>query len=164
MHWEQWIAFEQDLNEHTGLNSCVIDHGGVRISAYRKWANPLCPLIRHDQKGRDAICDLNQALLQHQAPEGEIVVSRCPAGMVVLCLPVCHKGEQLGLIGGCGLLPEHGQVDKAVVGRATGLSASRIDEMSRGVGRLLAEDIVALGHYLKRQLHEVIETNVPEGG
>ena len=54
--WAKWVEFEREFNERSGWNSCIIDRQGLRITAYRKWANPLCPAIRGDPKGQAAIC------------------------------------------------------------------------------------------------------------
>jgi ligand-binding sensor protein len=150
--WGNWVQFEKEFNERTGLNCCVIDQDGVRVTAYRKWANPLCPAIRRERRGQILICDRLQSLYDN-APEtrNSLLVSTCRAGLIVICIPVWHEDTYLGLTGGCGLLHQEGQVDAMTVLNATELGISQIRELSRDIGRLLPQEIENLGQYLKRR-------------
>ncbi len=150
--WDSWVQFEKELNERTGLNSCVIDEDGVRVTAYRKWANPLCPAIRRDPRGQSMICGRLQSLYDN-APETKnaLLVSTCRAGFLILCIPVWNNDVFLGLVGGCGLLHQKGQIDAMTVQSATGLGISQIRELSGDIGRLLPQEIENLGQYLKQR-------------
>lgn len=152
----KWTEFEMEFNERSGLNACIMDKQGVRISAYRRWANSLCPAIRRDSKGQAAICDKVTAILLACAPEeGRLEMAVCCAGLAVLGVQVFHKGRFAGLVGGCGLLPEGGRVDALLVSRATGLGLQRIQELGNGIGIIRPPEIRALGHYLRQRFAEL---------
>lgn len=156
MPWAKWVAFEKEFNERSGWNSCIIDGEGLRITAYRKWANPLCPAIRGDPKGQAAICDrVGRLVWAGPQAEGELNITRCGAGMLVLAVPVHRQGRLLGFVGGCGPLPVGGEPDILVVSAATGLSMMRIRQLCKDIRRLSPSEVEALGRHLERRLNEM---------
>ena len=156
--WEDWVRFEKGINEKTGLNSCVIDQQGVRITAYHQWATPLCSVIRGDSNGRATVCDKLGLLLDDVwAEKGGLMVSKCLAGMLVLCVPVFWQGTMIGLVGGCGMLPENGALNPVAVSKATGFGIAKIQAVSKGIGILQAREIEALGKYLTKRIEKLME-------
>jgi len=152
----RWTEFEMEFNERSGLNACIIDGQGVRVSAYRRWANPLCPVIRREPMGQAAICEgVRDILLACKPEEGRLECAKCSAGLAILGIQVFHKDRFAGLVGGCGLLPEGGRVDALLVSRATGLGLKRIQELGMGVGVIRPPEIRALGHYLRQRFAEL---------
>ncbi len=157
---QQWVEFEKEFNERTGLNSCIIDENGVRITAYRNWANSLCPMIRGENKGLTAICGrIGERIMDINNLSSSPVIAQCEAGLMGVFQPVFSKGKFLGLVGGCGLLPDKGGVNASAVSTATGLGAIRIKTVSRDIGRLQPPEIESLGRYLKRRLREITLTD-----
>lgn len=145
-----------EFNERSGLNACIMDSQGVHVSAYRRWANPLCPVIRREPRGQNAICGrANSILLTCEPKEGRLEFSSCCAGLAVLGIQAFYKGRFVGLVGGCGLLPEGGCVDALLVSRATGLGLQRIQDLARGIGIIRPPEIRALGHYLQQRFTEL---------
>ena len=166
MPWGQWVEFEKEFNERTGLNCCLIDEDGVRITAYHQWANMLCTAIRGDKRGRMEICDRNKTMVEHLAGSREqMVVSCCPAGMVVACLPVYSAGKLVGLVGGCGMLPDNGSIDEMAVATPTGLSVKKIHSLVSEIGVLRPREIQALGNYLLGRLTDIMDSQpLRQGG
>lgn len=156
--WEKMVAYEKEFNERTGLNSCIIDQTGQRVTAYRNWANPLCPLIRGETKGSTCTCSKVREMLEAARPEGDMVISTCEAGMIILGIPVYKDGFLLGIMGGCGMLPEDGELNALAVSITTGLSISRIKLLCRDIGRINAKETKALGQYLRRRLKDITGT------
>ena len=157
MPWAKWVEFEREFNERSGWNSCVVDREGLRITAYRKWANPLCPAIRGDPKGQAAICDKVERRIRETAHEpGQIAVTRCGAGLLVLAVPVYRDGKLLGFVGGCGLLPVDGVPDTLAVSAATGLSITKIKELCLTIKQLDSSEMDAIGRHLQRRLNEML--------
>ena len=153
----QWVEFEKEFNERTGLNCCLIDEMGVRITAYHRWANPLCSAIRGDKRGRAVICERNRCLLEDRDdPEEVMVVDQCRAGLIVACIPVRIGGTLVGLVGGCGMLPGDGRVDALAVATPTGLSLQKIQSLSNDIGVLHPQEVLALGSYLLGRIGQVM--------
>ncbi len=157
MPWGQWVEFEKEFNERTGLNCCLIDEQGVRITAYHRWANPLCSAIRGDKRGRAVICDRNRCLMEDKGDtEDAMVVEQCRVGLIVACIPVRIDGSLVGLVGGCGMLPGDGRVDTLAVATPTGLSLQKIQSLSRDIEVLQPQEVLALGRYLHGRLGHVM--------
>lgn len=157
MPWAKWVEFEREFNERSGWNSCIVDRQGLRITAYRKWANPLCPAIRGDPKGQAAICDkAEHRIREADHAEGRLTVTRCGAGLLVLAVPVYRQGKLLGFVGGCGLLPVDGKADTLAVSAATGLSMTKIKELCCDIKQLDKSEMEALGRHLQRRLNELL--------
>ena len=158
MPWEEWVHFEKGFNERTGLNCCLIDQDGVRITAYHKWSNALCPAIRGDAAGRAAICEQIRSILAEVSPlEGGMRISTCRAGMLVICVPIMQEGLLLGFAGGCGMVPEHSAIDTLAVSKATGLSIAKIQGMARDIAALDPKEIDAMGKYLLGRIKDILE-------
>ncbi|BBD08487.1 PocR ligand-binding domain-containing protein [Desulfovibrio ferrophilus] len=157
---EQWIALEQELNERSGFNCCIIDEVGIRITAYRNWANPLCPKIRRDAKGLAEICaQVPSAIEALPLKRNEMRLTTCAAGLLVIAMPIFLGTDFVGYLGCCGLLPSGGRIDTLKVGLATGLSAQKIEQLSKGIERLNPKEIDAAGEYLKRRLEDILTRN-----
>ncbi len=153
----QWVEFEKEFNKRTGLNCCLIDEEGVRITAYHQWSNPLCSAIRGDKRGRSVICNRNMCLLDSRiGTEEAMVVDQCKAGLIVACVPIRSEGTVVGLVGGCGMLPGQGRVDALAVATPTGLSLHKIQSLSRDIGVLQPQEVLALGNYLYGRLGHII--------
>jgi ligand-binding sensor protein len=166
--WEAWVAFERDFNERSGMNCCSIDEEGVRVTAYKAWANRLCPVIRGSPRSARAICeDQTVELLEHAKSGTGAEVAACKAGLVRVFVPVRVKGRLLGMVGGCGLLPQDGEVNTIAISSTTGLGKDKIAALRRDIGRISPGEIEALVHHLEGEIQEIalqLEKKIQEGG
>ena len=64
------------------------------------------------------------------------VIGECDAGFVKISVPIFVEGEFLGAVGGCGLLPEGGEVETIMIEKTLGLSELEIAELTREVGSM----------------------------
>lgn len=165
---ENWVVFERAFNERSGLNCCSIDKEGMRVTAYKAWANRLCPLIRGSAKSARIICEDQVAAVLERAKKGEgPEVIPCKAGLVRVFVPVCVGKKLIGVFGGCGQLPKNGKVDAIVVSSATGFGKKKIAALRQGIGHISPGEIAALVHHLEGEVQEFIfqmNKNLKNGG
>jgi len=150
MSREEWSVFERELNERTGLHTCTYDDAGVKVTAYRKWSNLLCPVIRADQASALAICGVPQDAHATQARRDRMtVIDECEAGLVKICVPVFLGEEYLGQVGCCGVLMEGREVESDLVAMATGLTTMAVENLSKDIQRVTPDEIEALASNLE---------------
>ena len=100
---EEWIAFEQELNQRFGLDTNVFDINGYRISDFKQWANQLCPAIKATDKGQSFICAVAHMNVAGQAMQTKgPVIEECDAGLVKIVIPIYVKDEFIGAVGAWG--------------------------------------------------------------
>jgi len=152
MSREEWSVFEKEFNESTGLHTCTYDDEGVKVTAYRKWSNLLCPLIRADKRSALTICGVPQEVHAERARrEGRTVIDECEAGLLKFCVPVFLGDEYLGQVGCCGVLMEGREVDVEMVAMATGLSHEAVANLSEDIRRVTPDEAEVLACRLEEQ-------------
>jgi len=154
---EQWEELERELHERSGLNACVYDNEGNRITSYTAWANELCSLIKSYPQGVSTICAVaNQNFTSQASQTQEPVVSECDAGFVKFALPIVFRQEFLGTIGGCGHCLPDGEVETFLIHKALGIDEAQLERMAQEVQTITEEEINENIAYLQRRLQEVI--------
>ncbi len=154
-----WVALEKEINRRAGLNASVFDVNGIRITAYKKWANPLCPAIKANEKGQTFICAAaHQNIAAIAQKSRKPVVEECDAGMVKIVVPIFVGEEFLGGAGGCGLLlGEDGEVDPYLVHMTTGIAEDEVETLARGTARITMEEAEVLGEFIAEELARIVE-------
>ncbi|MBU4191583.1 MAG: PocR ligand-binding domain-containing protein [Pseudodesulfovibrio sp.] len=151
---EKWVELQQELHDRFHLNADVMDRDGTRLTG-NTWGNDLCRAIREDAKGHGAICAPAGQVFVHLMQEGRAAfVEECDAGMVRISVPVIKDGELLGSVGGCGLMPEEGEVDEFMVEMSTDMDAETVAG--------LAKTVPVASEQRVREILEFIEARVAE--
>lgn len=132
---EDWARLEDEIHERFGLNARLYDAKGFSFTGRpENWCNRLCPAIRSSPNGTGAICSVaNMAMASEAARTGATVVDLCDAGLIKICVPVIVDGTLVGVLGGCGRLPEGGEVESFLVSKATGLSEEEVERLAAEV-------------------------------
>ncbi len=160
---EKWLEFDMDFYERSGMNAYAFGSGGERITKQKKWANPLCSVIKGNPRKAANICGLShQAMSSIARREQRIVIGECEAGLLKMCVPVFVDGEFLGIIGGCGLLTENGEVDLDVVETVTGMSHELVTQFARSIRRISKDEIVSQARYLEARVKEFVDRKQAE--
>lgn len=129
-----WRKLEEDLHACSGMNACVFDAQGKRITDYVNWGNALCPRIKSNPDGLQAICACaNQVLMRKADLERQAVLEECDAGLLKLMAPIIRQGQFLGVAGCCGSLLRGSSVDTHYVARITGLPEPEIIRLAEAV-------------------------------
>ncbi len=155
---DRWLELEKEIFEKSGLSSNVFNYEGVRITDYKVWVNRLCPAIKADDRGQSFICAVAHMNMAGMSRErGEPVTGECDAGFIKLVFPVIVKGEFLGAVGACGLLPEDGDVDAFMVNRTIEMEYDRIERLSHDVKKLTEDEVKILGRYIAGRIKEIVD-------
>jgi ligand-binding sensor protein len=154
---DKLIEFEKDLYERSGLNISVFDSEGELLLVYKEWANKLCPVIKNNEKGGTVICiNANNNISLMSKKSRKPVTEECDAGLLKFTVPVFVGDEYLGVVTGCGLLPEDGEVDTFLISKMTGLDEDELSGPAAGIGVLSEEKIGSLIDYIQDELGRMI--------
>ena len=154
---EEWKEFERKINERFGINGVTYDAEGAHVTSRNMWANKVCPVIKKNKASLQAICSVaHQNANLDVVRSGKPVVMECDAGFLKIGVPVFFKEELLGLVGGCGLLADEGEVETFLVGMAVGLDEEEIEELAGNAARMPDEEVKAFIGYLEEQVAEIL--------
>ena len=154
---EKWNSLESDLVNRFQIQSSVFNADGIRITDNKNWTNQLCPVIKSTDKGQTFICAVAHMNLSNQARETKkAVIEECDAGLLKLVVPVIYKDEFLGVVGGCGLLPEDGEVDVFAINKIIDMDEEKIESLSTGIQTMTQKDAQAACEYIEHQVETII--------
>ena len=152
-----WLELEKKINQHSGLNACVFDVDGVRITNFKKWANKLCPVIKADKKGQDYICAVAHQNIAAQAKRSrKPVVAECDAGLMKLVVPIFINGEFLGVAGGCGYIVSNGEVDRFMISKTTGIAEEKLRDLSDDIPVMTPEQAESHTKLIQAEIEQII--------
>ena len=150
---EEWAALEREFFERFGLNARVYDEKGAGVTGQALWCNTLCPAVKGSPSGLAAICSVANMALAAEAERGKAtVIDACDAGLVKICVPVFQDGRFVGVLGGCGRLPEGGEVDGFLVAKGAGLPEEQVEALARDVPGISQEQAEAAARFLEERL------------
>jgi ligand-binding sensor protein len=155
---DQWVEFEKDIHERSGLDTNVFDTEGYRITDYKQWINRFCPTVKADDRGQSFICavaHMNIAEMARQA--GESVVEECDAGLLKLVVPIFANGDFIGAVGACGLLLEDGEVDSFMVNKTLDWPEEEIEALAHDIPRMTQSDVENLAGYIRERLDQILK-------
>ncbi|NWH05230.1 PocR ligand-binding domain-containing protein [Desulfobacter latus] len=154
---EKWTELELELADKFNLQSSVFNPDGIRITNNPNWANSLCPVIKSTEKGQSFICAVAHMNMSNQARETKkAVVEECDAGLLKLVVPIFFKEEYLGVVGGCGLLAEDGEVDEFAINKITEMDEEKIQALSADVQTITDNAVQDACDFLRKRVEEII--------
>lgn len=154
---DKLIGLEKDIAAWSGLDSNVFDTDGFRVTDFKKWVNRLCPVIKADDRGQSFICATAHMNISGMAKKRkDIVIEECDAGLMKLIVPIIINEEFLGVVGGCGVLLDDGNVDSFMINRTIGMDEEKITSLSNDIRRITRGNAEAIGRYVKERLENII--------
>ena len=154
---EQWIELEHEIHEKSGLNPTIYDSEGVSITRTSTFPNALCPEIKAVPKGQTFICSAAHQNIAGDAEESrEPVVDACDAGLTKIVAPIYVGDTFLGAVGGCGLLPEDGEVESFLVGKTLDMDEEKIEELAKSVPVISDETAQAVAAFMKERIDAIV--------
>lgn len=154
---EKWTELELELADEFHFQSSVFNTEGIRITDNPNWSNSLCPVIKSTEKGQSFICAVAHMNMSNQArTTKEAVIEECDAGLLKLVVPIFLKEEYLGVIGGCGLLAENGEVDEFAINKITEMDEEKIRELSADAQTITDEAVQDACDFIQKRLEENI--------
>jgi len=141
-----WRQLEEDLHSCSGMNASAFDPQGKRLTDYANWGNALCPRIKSNPNGLQAICACaNQVLMRQAAQEEQPILEECDAGLAKLLVPVIRSGQFLGVAGCCGSRLQGSAIDTHYIARTTGMPETEVIRLADAVptiSRQRAEEVL----------------------
>lgn len=157
---ESWETIENGLFELYNLQGSVFNTDGIRITKTKNWSNRLCPVIKSLDKGQSFICAVAHMNMANQAKQTKKqVIEECDAGLLKLLVPIFFKDEYLGVIGGCGLLAEGGEIDTFAINKLIDMNDDKIGLLSSDIPIITNEKAYLACEYIKKQLDKIIKEN-----
>ncbi|MGM0654206.1 MAG: PocR ligand-binding domain-containing protein [Thermodesulfobacteriota bacterium] len=161
MSVEKWTELEKEFADKFYLQSSVFNPEGIRITDNPNWANSLCPVIKSTEKGQSFICAVAHMNMSNQARKTkEAVIEECDAGLLKLVVPIFFKDEYLGVVGGCGLLAEDGEVDEFAINKITEMDEEKIRQLSADVQTITDQGVQDACDFLQKRLEKIINENI----
>lgn len=155
---EAWGAFEKELFDRFQINCTVYNTQGVGLTGKPNWCNALCPEIKANKESLAAICAPgNQHFMAQSRQTGKAVIGECDAGLLKICVPVFVGDAFLGTAGGCGRLPEGGQVDTFMVHKATGMTEEEVAKYCSGIEPMSDAEAQEMVRFIQQRLSELIQ-------
>jgi len=157
---EGWAQFEKELFERYAMNCTVYDTTGVGITGKPRWCNRLCPEIKANPDSLAAICAPgNQNFMAQARQTAKPVIGECDAGLVKIAVPIFVNGDFLGTAGGCGRLPEGGEVETFLIEKTTGLDEARIRERCEGIQPISEQEAREMAEYIEARIARITGRN-----
>lgn len=159
---QKWKELENKITAQSGLDANVFDTKGFRITDYKHWANRLCPAIKDTDKGQSFICAVAHMNIAAQASEsGAEVIEACDAGLVKMVVPIYFRGEFVGSVGACGLLPENDEIDAFLINKVAGIEEDKIERLSKSIDVITTDSLKSLSRFIKDEIRSIITVKHP---
>ncbi len=156
---EQWEDFEKEIYRLSGMNSCVYNNQGSRITSYVAFANEICPIIKTYPEGIAAICaTVSQHFGAELSKTKKPLVDECDAGFVKFGVPIIYDGEFLGIVGGCGHLRPDGEVETFLIEKAIGKDDLELENKISTVKKVTDKEIEGFVGFVQNYLNDLIVT------
>ena len=153
---EKWVALQEELHERFALNADIMNKDGKRLAG-NTWGNELCRSIRGDAKGFGAICAPSGQMFLHLMQTGKKpFAEECDAGMLRISVPIIHEGELVGAVGGCGLIPEDGEIEEYMVDMSTGMTEEEISALAAEVGVASEDRVQEIFDFIQGKIAEAV--------
>lgn len=154
---EKWEEFEKKIHSHSGMNACVYDNQGNRLTSYVAFANEICPTIKSYPEGIASICAMvNQHFGAKLAKTKQPLIDECDAGFVKFAVPILLEGEFLGTVGGCGHLLPGCEVETFLIEKAIGRDDLELDKKIKTVKKVSREEVDELIVFVQTYLNNLL--------
>jgi ligand-binding sensor protein len=155
---KNWVELEKQIHKRSGLNASVFDAEGMRITKFQKWANRLCPVVKATNKGQSFICSIahqNAANQSRQTKKPTIV--ECDAGLIKYVVPIFVGKVFLGTAGGCGLLPQGGEVELFLIHKITDIDRKDIQILSRSINTIAQSKLHSIITFTQKEIDRILQ-------
>jgi ligand-binding sensor protein len=160
---ESWGSLEKEVNSKFGVNACVFNKYGARITNYQKWANRLCPAVKGNDRGQTYICAVaNRNAMMHAMRTKKPVIEECDAGLMKAVVPIFVGDEFLGVAGGCGVMLDDSEVESFLIKRITGIDEEDIESLSDDIHRITADGVQSLLQYVQEKVDSIVSNFAKE--
>ena len=153
MSKQEWSRFEKELFDRFHINATVYDASGAGVTGMPNWCNRLCPKIKANPESLAAICAPgNQHFMAQAKQTRRPVIGECDAGLLKIAVPIFIGDTFLGTAGGCGLLPQDGEVEFFLIGKTMGATESQITDLCDGLGTMTEEQAEEMAAFIEARI------------
>lgn len=150
---KEWIQFEKELFDRFRMNCTVYKPSGQGVTGKPNWCNALCPQIKGNPNSLSAICAPgNQNFMAQAKQTRKPVIGECDAGLLKIAVPVYVKEKFLGTAGGCGRLPEGGEIETFLLERTLGLGKDEIADLCDGIETISGPQAEDMAAYIEQRI------------
>jgi len=154
---EEWNDFVKDLHEKFGICCAVSDEKGAHVSHYENFCNRICPVIKKKPESISAICAVAaQNFTSETKATRKPMIDECDIALVKVAVPIFVGDTFLGSAGGCGLLPEDGEMEEFMVQKVTGLEEKEISELAKGLETMTETRAGEFADYTAARIAEIV--------
>lgn len=154
---EDCFDFEKYLFDRFYMNCTVYDAAGVGVTGKPIWCNNLCPRIKSNPDSLAAICATgNQNFMAQARKTRAPIIGECDAGLLKISVPIFVDGTFLGTAGGCGRLPEGGEIETFIIEKTTGLNEAEITELCNGLQTMTREQAEEMAEVIEQRLAQLV--------
>ena len=155
---EKWSNLEKEINRRSGLNASVFDSADIRITNFKRWANMLCPVIKANNKGQSFICAVaHQNAANQSRKTKKPAIVECDAGLIKYVVPIFVGEVFLGTAGGCGLLPQGGEVELFLIHKITDIDNKDIEILSRSINTIAQSKIHSAIAFTQKEIDRILQ-------
>ena len=155
---EDWASFEKELYDRFHINCTVYNTSGIGVTGKPNWCNQLCPEIKANKDSLAAICAPGNQNFMAQAKQTlKAVIGECDAGLIKIAVPIFNNGDFLGTAGGCGLLPEGGDLETFIIEKTLGLSPEEIAVLCDGLNSMSEEKAGEMAIFIEKRIAQYMD-------
>ena len=160
---EDWVQFEKELFERFCLNSTVYNTSGIGITGKPNFCNRLCPKIKANKDSLAMICAAgNQNFMAQANKTKKEIIGECDAGLLKIAVPIFINGEFLGTAGGCGRLPEGGEIETFILQKSMGLNEEEIADLCQGLKSITEDQAQEVANFIQTIISQYIDNKVKQ--
>jgi ligand-binding sensor protein len=127
---EGWKAIADNINRDFGMNGTVYHKDNSVLAKSDGWANKVCPAIKN------------------------FAVGECDAGCTKFLVPIFFRDEFVGMVGGCGCVPEGSEVDAFYIGKLLSKTKEETEKLLASVNHITDDKLNEAISYTRKQLQE----------
>lgn len=154
---EEWNGLVKDVHARFGISIAVADINGKVVNNVINWCNRLCPAIKSKPEAIAAICAVAmQNFISIAKKTGRPVIGECDIGLAKVAVPIFVGETFLGIAGGCGYLPQGGEVEDFLIQKTTGMDENEITELSGDITEITEARAKELADFVSLRIDEIV--------
>jgi ligand-binding sensor protein len=158
---EEWAQFEKELFDRFHINCMVYNTSGIGVTGKPNWCNRLCPEIKANKDSLAAICAPgNQNFMAQAKQTKRSVIGECDAGLTKIAVPIFVHDEFLGTAGGCGLLPDGGEIETFMIEKSMGISEKEIADLCTGLASMSEEQAEEMADFIEKRIARYLNDHI----
>ena len=118
----------------------------------------LCPVIKANNKGQSFICSVAHQNAANQSRKTKRpAIVECDAGLVKYVVPIFVDEMFLGVVGGCGRLPQDGEVELFLIHKVTDIDNTDIEILARSINIMGQNKINSIIDFTQNEIERILQ-------